>query len=166
MIVAVTKDASDTQRLAEGLAGMIMPGDVLVLAGDLGAGKTALTQGLARGLGVAEQVTSPTFTLARTYECRNRSGLRLNHLDMYRIGHLQEALDMGLADEFVDDEAVTVIEWGDVVTPAIPSSYLEIRLTYGTDDDERVLTMHLVGTSWVGRAVQIQQILGPWLAAD
>lgn len=166
MIVAVTKDASDTQRLAEVLAGLVGPGDVLVLAGDLGAGKTALTQGLARGLGVAEQVTSPTFTLARTYVCHDREGLRLHHLDMYRIDHLQEALDMGLADEFVDDDAVTVIEWGDVVTPAIPASFLEIRLTYGADDDERRLAMHLVGPAWVQRAVAIQQVLGPWLVAD
>ncbi|MGK2958240.1 MAG: tRNA (adenosine(37)-N6)-threonylcarbamoyltransferase complex ATPase subunit type 1 TsaE [Acidimicrobiales bacterium] len=163
MIIAITKNAPDTQRLAEALAGLISQGDVIVLAGDLGAGKTAFTQGLARGLGVAEQVTSPTFTLARSYDCHNRDGMRLHHLDMYRIDHLQEALDMGLADEFVDDEAVTVIEWGDVVTPAIPSSFLEIRLTYGEDDDERRLLMHLVGPSWVQRAVSLQQLLGLWL---
>lgn len=165
MIVAVTKDASDTKRLAEALGGLVGPGDVLLLAGDLGAGKTTLTQGLARGLGVAEQVTSPTFTLARTYVCHNRAGLRLHHLDMYRIDNLEEALDMGLADEFVEEDAVTVVEWGDVVTPVIPSSFLEIRITYGEPDEVRRLALQLVGPSWVQRAVAIQQVLGPWLVA-
>lgn len=163
MIVAYTKDAPDTQHFAEVLARLIGAGDVLLLAGDLGAGKTTFTQGLARGLGVAEQVTSPTFTLAHTYPCHERDGLRLHHLDMYRIDRLQEALDMGLADEFVDEDVVTVIEWGDVVTPAIPSSFLEIRLSYSDRDDERKLTLHLVGPSWVQRAVKIQQALSPWL---
>ena len=82
-----TKSVDDTRELGAALADLARPGDVLILAGDLGTGKTAFAQGFARGLGVEEQVTSPTFILARSYEGR----LRMHHLDVYRLDHLQEA---------------------------------------------------------------------------
>ena len=116
--------------LGAALADLARPGDVLVLAGDLGAGKTAPRPGLRQGLGVTEPVTSPTFILARSL----RGRLRLHHLDVYRLDHLQEAEDLGLA-ELVDDRGVTLIEWGDVIAPTLPAEHLEVRLAYGEADD-------------------------------
>ena len=89
---------------------MLEPGDLVVLGGELGAGKTVFTKGIADGLDVAETVVSPTFTLAREYMGR----LRLVHVDVYRLDRVQEFLDLGLED-LAGDDAVTVVEWGDVV---------------------------------------------------
>jgi tRNA threonylcarbamoyladenosine biosynthesis protein TsaE len=157
-IGAVTTGSVDeTRELGAALAELARPGDVVVLAGDLGTGKTALAQGFADGLGVAEQVTSPTFTLARTYEGR----LRLHHLDVYRLDHLQEAEDLGLA-ELVDDGGVTLVEWGDVISPVLPADHLEVRLAYGDGDDDRSLQLAASGRSWAVRADSLRRLLGSW----
>jgi tRNA threonylcarbamoyladenosine biosynthesis protein TsaE len=152
-----TKSVDDTRALGAALADLAGPGDVVVLAGDLGTGKTALAQGFASGLGVAEQVTSPTFILARTYEGR----LRLHHLDVYRLDHLQEAEDLGLA-ELVDDRGVTLIEWGDVIAPTLPAEHLEIRLAYGAGTDDRKVRLAAAGRSWGVRADALRRLLGDW----
>jgi len=152
-----TKSVEDTRELGAALAELARPGDVLVLAGDLGTGKTAFAQGFARGLGVTEQVTSPTFILARSYEGR----LRLHHLDVYRLDHLQEAEDLGLA-ELVDDRGVTLIEWGDVIAPALPAQHLEVRLGFGQGSDDRTLRLAAAGKSWAGRADALRRLLGGW----
>lgn len=157
MIRAATSGVDETRELAGALAEMVHPGDILLLTGDLGAGKTAFAQGFARGLGVEEQVTSPTFTLARSYEGR----LRLHHLDVYRLDRLQEAVDLGLP-EMVDDGGVTLIEWGDVVIPTLPAHYLEIRLGYGDEDDDRTFDLRAVGTRWTARSRAVSEVLGPW----
>jgi tRNA threonylcarbamoyladenosine biosynthesis protein TsaE len=120
-------------------------------------GKTALAQGFAAGLGVTEQVTSPTFILARSYEGR----LRLHHLDVYRLDHLQEAEDLGLA-ELVDDRGVTLIEWGDVIAPTLPPEHLEVRLAYGEGADDRTVRMAAAGRSWGVRADALRRLLGRW----
>ena len=88
MITAVTKSAEDTKELAAAVAPLVRSGDIVLLAGDLGAGKTTFAQGFGRALGVQEQITSPTFTLMRPYEAR----LRLLHCDVYRLDHLQDCL--------------------------------------------------------------------------
>jgi tRNA threonylcarbamoyladenosine biosynthesis protein TsaE len=152
-----TTSVDDTRSLGSALAELARPGDVVVLAGDLGTGKTALAQGFAHGLGVTEQVTSPTFILARTYEGR----LRLHHLDVYRLDHLQEAEDLGLA-ELVDDRGVTLIEWGDVIAPTLPPEHLEVRLAYGAGDDDRLVRMAAAGRSWAVRADALRRLLGRW----
>ena len=156
-LTAATDSVDATRALGAALAGTARPGDIVLLSGDLGTGKTALTQGFAAGLGVTEQVVSPTFTLARDYDGR----LRLHHLDVYRLDHLQEAIDLGLA-ELTDDGGVTLIEWGEVVIPTLPPDYLEIRLTYGADDDERLLELVPVGVQWATRAPALAAALGPW----
>jgi tRNA threonylcarbamoyladenosine biosynthesis protein TsaE len=154
---ASTTSVEDTRELGRALAALALPGDVLVLAGDLGTGKTALAQGFAAGLGVTEPVTSPTFILVRTYEGR----LRLHHLDVYRLDHLQEAEDLGLA-ELVDDRGVTLIEWGDVIAPTLPPEHLELRLAYGDGPDDRTVRMAAAGRSWGARADELRLLLGRW----
>ena len=157
---AVTSETGETRALAAAIAGLARPGDVILLTGDLGAGKTAFAQGFAGGLGVTEQVTSPTFTLARSYEGR----LTLNHLDVYRLDHLQEAVDLGLA-ELVDDGGVTIIEWGEVVVPALPADYLMIRLLHQPDPDRRRLELEPVGPHWGLRTDALHAVLEHWLVA-
>jgi tRNA threonylcarbamoyladenosine biosynthesis protein TsaE len=152
-----TKSADDTRDLGAALARHLAPGDVVVLSGDLGAGKTTMTQGLARALGVDEPVQSPTFTLMRQYECLPR----LLHLDIYRLDRVNEVLDLGL-HELLDEGAVAVVEWGDAVAPTLASSYLEVRFELGAGDDERAIDVQPVGASWVPRFPGVALDLERW----
>jgi tRNA threonylcarbamoyladenosine biosynthesis protein TsaE len=159
VIFARTTSAADTQALAAALAELARPGDLLLLAGDLGAGKTAFTQGFGAALGVEERITSPTFTLANTYVGR----LELNHLDVYRLEALAEVLDLGVP-EMLDDGGVAVIEWGDTVAPALPADYLEIRFSFTEGgDDERILDLVPVGGRWQARTRALAAALAPWI---
>lgn len=159
MILARTTSVVETWALAAEVAGLLQARDVLVLAGDLGSGKTAFAQGLARGLGVTEQVTSPTFVLARCYDGR----LPMAHLDVYRLDRLTELVDIGIA-EMVDGDGITVVEWGDVVIPALPPDFLEVRLEAADLDlaDGRTLTLRAVGPSWPGRLEALRRVVSPW----
>jgi tRNA threonylcarbamoyladenosine biosynthesis protein TsaE len=160
-LVARTATAGQTQELAAALSDLALPGDLVVLAGDLGAGKTTFTQGFSRGLGVAEPVTSPTFTLAQQYDGR----LRVHHLDVYRLDQLGEVADLGLA-ELLDDGGVVLIEWGDAILGVLPNDYLEVRLTYGepdqSGDDDRRIVLRAVGRSWLRRQVSLLRTIAPW----
>lgn len=155
-LTAATTGVDQTRALAARLATVVQSGDVVLLAGDLGTGKTAFTQGLAAGLGVDEQVTSPTFTLVRSYPGR----LTLHHVDVYRLDSLQEALDLDLP-ELIDDGGVTVIEWGDVVAPALPADFLEVRLDYGEADTDRTVALRAVGPRWSSRRTELRAVLAP-----
>ncbi len=157
MIRAVTKSVDDTRALAAEVAPLLRAGDLLVLAGDLGSGKTAFVQGLARGLGVVEPVTSPAFVLVRTYPGR----LPLVHVDVYRLDHLQEVVDLGLP-ELVDEGGVAAIEWGDVVLPTLPADFLEVRLEQGDSDDDRTVDFEAVGPSWAPRMAALRRAVGAW----
>jgi tRNA threonylcarbamoyladenosine biosynthesis protein TsaE len=162
-VLARTTSAADTRAFAGALADLVRPGDVLLLSGEMGAGKTAFTQGLGAALGVAERITSPTFTIAQTYEGR----VTIHHLDVYRLEHLREALDVGLA-EMVDDGAVVVIEWGDAVVPVLPADFLEIRITFAPLDDDpasgdlRTWQLRPVGARWRARADGLRATLERW----
>lgn len=160
MIDLRTTSPESTRELAAALAELVRGGDLIVLAGDLGAGKTAFTQGLGRALGVEEPITSPTFTLARQYE---GGRLRLHHLDVYRFDATAEVLDVGLAELLDDSEAVTVIEWGDAIMPALPHNLLEIRLTLGEGDDDRDIALRTIGSSWAARRRALSTALRSWL---
>lgn len=144
--VASSSAVEQTRRLAHGLAELMRPGDLVVLVGDLGTGKTAFAQGLGTGLGVTATITSPTFALVQSYSGR----LDLHHLDVYRLTQVNEALDLGLA-EMLDDDAVVVIEWGDTVAPVLPHDYLEVRLDYGDTEVERTIEFLGVGSRWQAR---------------
>jgi len=160
VIKARTTSVDETRSLAAELAPLAKPGDLMLLAGDLGAGKTAFVQGFARGLGIVEPVTSPAFVLARGYEGR----LPLLHLDVYRLEHLQELHDLGIS-ELLDDGAVTVIEWGDVVASALPADFLEVRMSPGDGDDERELSFRWVGSSWPNRVAGLRRAIAAWAVA-
>jgi tRNA threonylcarbamoyladenosine biosynthesis protein TsaE len=158
VITATTKSADDTRELAAAIGPFVRTGDIVLLAGELGAGKTCFTQGFGRSLGVREQITSPTFTLMHPYE---GSSLRLLHADVYRLDHLQEIVDLGIT-ELVDEDSVAVIEWGDMAEPVLPKDFLEVRITYGDVDDVRHLELRPVGPSWAARAVALQRALERW----
>ena len=159
MTALVTKSAEDTRELAAQIAPLLRAGDFVLLAGDLGAGKTAFTQGLGAALGITEPITSPTFTLMRSYEGR----VRLLHVDVYRLDYLQEITELGIP-ELVDDHAVAVIEWGDVAEAALPADYLKIEISYGTGDEERGFELHAFGTSWSHRQQALERAVGRWRA--
>lgn len=156
-VVATTASVDQTRDLAHALSSLARPGDVIVLAGDLGAGKTAFVQGFGRGLGVTDRITSPTFTLVHVYEGR----LPVHHVDVYRLGQLSEALDLGLP-EMLDEGGVVLIEWGDAILPVLPHDYLEVRLTFGGGDDDRRLDLRPVGPAWIPRAAAVAGVLSPW----
>ncbi len=147
--------ADETLALAAAVGAVLRPGDVVVLAGDLGAGKTTFAKGIGRALGVTEPVVSPTFTIVRQYEGR----LPLVHIDVYRLDHLQELHDLGL-EELIDDDAVTLVEWGDVVAAFLPAERLEIRLEAGSGDDDRTVTLVPQGPAWRARADALGGALG------
>lgn len=154
---ARTTSVEETRELAASLAELARPGDLLLLVGDLGTGKTAFTQGFGRGLGIDEQITSPTFALVHGYTGR----LDLNHLDVYRLENTDEAVDLGLS-ELLDEGSVTLIEWGDTISRALPHSYLEVRITVGDDPDERLIELVPVGAQWQPRVRALGTAVGPW----
>lgn len=157
-VIACTRSVDETRDLGAAVAELARPGDVLVLAGDLGAGKTAFVQGFARGLGVAEPVTSPTFMLAQEYE---GGRLHVHHLDIYRLEQLNEVVDLGLS-EMLDEPGVVLIEWGDAISTLLPNALLEVRLTFGAGDDDRRIELRGVGSGWAARAEALARALEPW----
>ena len=159
MITVFTKSAEDTRELGAALSAVARPGDVILLSGDLGAGKTTLVQGFARGLGVQEPVVSPTFILVRTYQGR----LSLVHADAYRMDNLDEVTDLDLP-ELLDDGGVALVEWGDVIAPVLPADFLEIAIEFGEGDDDRRIDVRVVGPTWASRAGPLRAALGRWSA--
>lgn len=103
------------------IGSLLQAGDVLVLTGDLGAGKTTITKGLAKSLGITQMIKSPTYTIVREYE----GELPLYHLDVYRIGDDPDSIDL---DEFLYANGVTVIEWGELLADSLPDDYLDIKI--------------------------------------
>jgi len=136
---------ADTQAFGRELAALLRPGDLVVLAGPLGAGKTALTQGIGAGLGVRGPVTSPTFVLARVH----RGGrLPLVHVDAYRLGSMADVDDLDL--DATADEAVTVVEWGHGLVEQLADEHLVVQLDR-RDDDVRTARLVPVGAGWEQR---------------
>jgi tRNA threonylcarbamoyladenosine biosynthesis protein TsaE len=135
----------DTRALGVALADLFRPGDLVVLVGPLGAGKTALTQGIGIGLGVGEPVTSPTFVIARVH-----SGGRvpLVHVDAYRLQSVADVDDLDLDASAA--ESVTVVEWGQGLVEQMADEHLEVRLDR-RDDDVRTAQLIPHGTGWTGR---------------
>jgi len=134
--------ADDTQDFGRRLGALLRGGDVLVLTGDLGAGKTTLTQGIAEGLGVRGPITSPTFVIARVHPSLV-GGPLLVHVDAYRLGSAVELDDLDLDADL--DASVTIVEWGAGLAEQLSESRLELTIT---GDDERTARLVGVGERW------------------
>ncbi|MCP3912418.1 MAG: tRNA (adenosine(37)-N6)-threonylcarbamoyltransferase complex ATPase subunit type 1 TsaE [Actinomycetia bacterium] len=170
-LCAETLDQTATQAMAAALAGQLVDGDLILLSGDLGAGKTCFVQGLGQALDVTEQITSPTFTLISIYHGR----VRLNHLDVYRLDDPHQILDLDLPE--LAEHGITVIEWGEKIGPALPPERLTIEFRYQQVDepgsqvpdggdgagDRRDLELILAGGPWLDRAEGLRAVLEPWL---
>jgi tRNA threonylcarbamoyladenosine biosynthesis protein TsaE len=157
-----TSSADETREVGEAIASLLRARDAVVLTGELGAGKTTFAQGVARGLGIEEPVSSPTFTLVKEY-----SGiLDLAHVDVYRLDRIQDVMDLGL-DELGAGEDVLLVEWGDTIEELLPDERLRIELTTdaGPDDDERSIAISATGAGWVERFAALEAAVMPWVAA-
>jgi tRNA threonylcarbamoyladenosine biosynthesis protein TsaE len=151
----ISRAPDETRKVGAALAELLVPGDVVSLTGDLGAGKTAFVQGAARALGVQEPVTSPTFVLVRQY----RGDVPVHHVDVYRLDRVQEVLDLGFED-LLDPSGVVFVEWGDAVDALLPDDHLRVEIT--TDDDARRLSFAGRGSRWAGRWERLEGVLVPW----
>lgn len=157
MITCTVSSLTGTHRVAATIAELARIGDVVVLAGDMGAGKTAFAQGFGVALGVTEPITSPTFTVVHTYDTGR---MLLHHADLYRLDRTSEIDDLALA-ELTEDEGVLLVEWGDVASEHI-GSHLEVRLEAldcGDGDDARRITVRAIGPMWSSRWSKLEAAL-------
>lgn len=138
MIKIITKTPQELTYLGNRLAQLVQPGDFFALDGDLGAGKTMLTQGLAQGLEVLEDISSPTFTIIHEYESGK---LPLYHMDVYRLKQPEEMYDLGYEEYFYGD-GVTIVEWAQIIEPLLPDAYLGIEIAVIPEGRELRLSPH------------------------
>ena len=133
----VLKNESETAAFGARLAEEIKPGTVIALTGDLGAGKTTLTKAIARGLGVTETLTSPTFTIVQEYESGR---MPVYHFDVYRVHDEDEMFELGF-DDYLHGKGVCLIEWAELVEDLLPEGTCWLKLEYGGSEDERICTI-------------------------
>lgn len=163
MIDCRSRSLQDTHAIASAVASMVRPRDIIVLAGEMGAGKTAFTVGFARALGVSEDdhVASPTFTLVHSYQSGKYP---LLHADLYRLQTTGEVADLGLKEQ-ADLGAVVLVEWGDVASDILGDA-LTINFMHDDDDDEaRDITISVEGHSWDSRWQRLKDSLRAWSVA-
>ncbi|MBI2851863.1 MAG: tRNA (adenosine(37)-N6)-threonylcarbamoyltransferase complex ATPase subunit type 1 TsaE [Chloroflexi bacterium] len=147
----VTHSPEETQELGRCIGEQALPGDIILLTGNLGAGKTCLTQGIAQGLGIQEYVMSPSFVIVR--ELRGR--LWLYHIDLYRLDRIEEMADLGLDDYFYGG-GVCVIEWAEKAMNLLPKEHLLIEISY-LSDTERQFQMKPSGERYLELISRLQQ---------
>ena len=133
----ISNSPRETEVLGEQLAARLSPGDIVAFTGDLGAGKTAFTRGLARGLGIEERVTSPTFTVVNEYE---GGRLPLFHFDMYRLGSSDELFDIGWED-YLARGGVCAVEWSEIIDDALEGTVIRVDIRRGSSDSQRIITI-------------------------
>ena len=150
-----------THAIAAVLAGLARPGDLIALAGEMGAGKTAFAQGFGQALGVTEPITSPTFTLVHSYQCGK---ITFHHVDVYRLERTAEVADLALG-ELAEFAGIVLVEWGDVVAASL-GDHLVVRLEFveGDEDDAdaRLVEVAPSGSSWASRWDRLSVGLGEW----
>lgn len=151
-------DEAATKAIAAALAGLLEPGDVVGLTGDLGAGKTRFVQGAAAALGVEEPVVSPTFMLVRAYDGR----VPVYHVDAYRLRGSAELEDLGL-EEVLPADTVAFVEWADRVADALPPNWLELSL-HARPDEVREIHVRPHGPAWSERLPAVRRTLEPFRA--
>ncbi len=132
----ITVSTGETKELATEIATKLKPGDVLALYGDLGSGKTTFTRYLVEALGFKNRVQSPTFVVARRYG-------NINHVDLYRLTTEQEALDIGIEEMVMDKNAITVIEWPDIINKILPDHTVKIYFEYVDENSRRIKIQNL-----------------------
>lgn len=149
------KNSSSTRQLGFNLAKLLQPGDVIVLTGELGAGKTTLAQGLARGLGVTGPVTSPTFTLIQEYQ----GHCPFYHVDVYRLEDPAAGWELGM-EEYFYGQGVTVVEWGERLGGLLPPEHLRIDLKYDPAEG-RLATLSAKGPRYARVLEELKRIVDP-----
>ena len=186
-LVTCAPTAEDMRRLGAALARVLAPGDTVLLGGDLGAGKTTFTQGLAHALGVTGPVTSPTFVLVHTY--RTCAGWDLLHADVWRLEQLQEVIDLAIP-ELQEEGAAAVVEWGDLAAPALAGDCLHVAIAFeaeagsgragaegrtgpegqklgaGAAEGARKVVFRALGPSWSERMGSLEQAVGALCQAE
>lgn len=150
----ITEGPDETAALGESIGILLKEGDVLLLVGSLGSGKTCLTQGIARGMGISDSIASPTFVIVMEH----RGHLPLYHVDLYRLEETDTVLDLGLDDYFYGD-GVTVVEWADRAMAAMPPEYLLIRMSY-VDENRRGMLFHAEGERFMDLLTDIMAVRG------
>ncbi|SMB89715.1 tRNA threonylcarbamoyladenosine biosynthesis protein TsaE [Desulfonispora thiosulfatigenes DSM 11270] len=143
MVSIVTKSPQETEYIGKRMAAFLTPGDIISLTGDLGAGKTLLVQGIAKGLGIEDIVTSPTFTIIQQYE---EGRIPLYHMDVYRIKDPIEMEDIGY-EEYFYGQGVTFVEWGNLIPELFPEEHLKIHIT--NIEDGREIDFEPVGRHYM-----------------
>jgi tRNA threonylcarbamoyladenosine biosynthesis protein TsaE len=133
--MVILTDLDKTEEFGKAFAESLTPGSIVALIGPLGAGKTTLAKAIARGLGVTETLTSPTFTIVQEYESGR---LPLYHFDVYRVSDADELFEMGF-EEYLHGDGVCLIEWADLIEDMLPEKTVTIKLDYGENEDERIL---------------------------
>ena len=133
----VTNSPAETEALGQRLAERLQPGDVIAYTGDLGAGKTAFTRGLARGLGITERITSPTFTIVNEYQ---GGRLPLFHCDLYRLGSSEELYEIGWED-YLARGGVCAVEWSEIVADALEEDCIRVDIRQGDTENQRKITV-------------------------
>ncbi len=156
VLTVSSNSPKETRILGTSLAPVLLPGDVVTLSGDLGAGKTTFVQGVASALGVTVQVTSPTFVIIHHYEGR----FPVVHMDVYRLDYIQEVLDLGF-EELLQPDAVMLVEWGEALSPLLPRRYLDVEIKLADDGpaDMRIFAFQTVGREW-GRKLERVRVTG------
>lgn len=167
MLELASPSLEATDEIAAAIAGLARAGDLFVLAGEMGSGKTAFAQGFGRALGVTEPITSPTYTLVHSYETElHRRRTQLHHADLYRLDRMAELADLALG-ELLESDGILLVEWGDVVSASL-GDHLEIRLVADDDDDpgRRAIGITAVGKTWATRWASLQTALAPWIVGE
>ena len=135
MLECKAESAANTKGLGERIGRLLRPGDIVLLFGELGAGKTTLVQGIARGMGIQDSVTSPTFTLIQEY---GPAGRKLIHVDPYRLGSHEDLLGIGI-DEYLESDDVLVVEWGERLGKLTPAERLELKIEVLEQETRRIV---------------------------
>jgi len=148
-----TQSPSQTFQLGYALGRILKAGDVVCLAGDLGAGKTLFTQGIAAGLGITDEVTSPTFAIIQVYEGQ----VCLFHIDLYRLDHPDDLIDIGF-EEYINMNGIAIIEWPDKFSEFLPEQRLWIDFKRGENDSERLITVQASGLRYRKLYEELKQV--------
>lgn len=146
----ITYNAFETIQVGYNLTKILQPGDVILLTGDLSGGKTTITKGIGKGLGVKRIINSPTFNIVKSYEGDN---ITLNHFDLYRLSGLNNDFDL---EEYFTDDSICVIEWPNNINELLPKEYILINLE-DLGNDRRKISISLVGKRYEGRDLKCIQ---------